>query len=44
MCKFAHDLRKKVFMEHFGLEEKEAVDYFDDDVWWSMIANAEKNS
>ena len=41
--KFAHSLRKELYMEHFGLTEGEAADYFDDDVWTAMVEISKKN-
>lgn len=43
VSKSAHELRKKLYVEHFGLGEEEAGDYFDDDVWFSMIEISRKN-
>jgi hypothetical protein len=36
-------LRKELYMEHFGLTDSEATDYFDDDVWEAMIEFSKKN-
>ena len=30
-------------MEHFGLTDSDATDYFDDDVWETMIEFSKKN-
>ena len=30
-------------MEHFGITDKEAEDYHNEDIWWSMIENGIKN-
>ena len=43
MSKFAHSLRKELYMEHFGLTDIESSDYFNDDVWYSIIEVSKKN-
>lgn len=30
-------------MEHFGITESESIDYFNDDVWYSIIEISKKN-
>jgi phospholipase D1/2 len=40
---FAHSLRKELYMEHFGLSDAEASDYFNDDVWQAMVEISKKN-
>lgn len=43
MAKFAHELRKDLYVEHFGITYKQAEDYFNGDVWHLMIETAKKN-
>nr|VVW87708.1 unnamed protein product [Nymphaea colorata] len=41
--KFAHSLRKELYMEHFALSDSEAADYFNEDVWDAMIEISRTN-
>lgn len=43
VSKFAHSLRKELYMEHFGLTDNESSDYFNEDVWDSIIEVSKKN-
>jgi phospholipase D1/2 len=40
---FAHELRKELYVEHFGVTAKQAEDYFKGDVWSFIVETAKKN-
>jgi phospholipase D1/2 len=43
VSRFAHSLRKELYMEHFALADSEASDYLNDDVWDAMVEISRKN-
>lgn len=34
VSKAAHDLRVKLYVEHFGITTRQAEDCLNEDVWW----------